>query len=45
MRKPDVAANNAMMADAGLSPQDRSVGINGHVVFEVRMPLVLVPAT
>jgi len=41
---PHVAAHDALMADAGITSQDRRVGVDDHVVFEIRMALVVLAA-
>src|SRR5208337_2618062 len=40
MREPDIPANDAMVADAGVAAENRRAGINGDTVFNVGMALV-----
>ena len=40
MREPDVAADDAVVADARIAAKNRRSRIDGDVIFDVGMPLV-----
>ena len=41
LRKKDIAPDNRTLADDGIATQNGRTGLNGHVVLNGRMPLLV----
>src|SRR5208337_5148805 len=45
VREPNVTPDDAVMSNSCMAPQDGGVGVNGNMILEVRVPLILLPST